>query len=84
LERRVRGQWADRAEIAAIQGEQRMGAQLGGVIGLNRPSRLQQVDRDGREEKPIASCLEQDEIDERCPVLTAKPGGGQLVHLGEY
>jgi hypothetical protein len=61
-----------------------MGAQLGGVIRLHRPSRLQQVDRDVREEKPIASCLEQDEADERCPVLTAKPGGGQLVHLGEY
>jgi hypothetical protein len=93
------GQRADRAEIATIQGKQGVGAVLGGwrdvdrvsqvevqggVIGLNRPSRLQQVDRDVREEEPIASCLEQDEVDDRRPGLAAKPSGGQLVHLGEY
>jgi hypothetical protein len=74
----VLGGWRDVGRVSQVEIQS-------GVIALNRPSRLQQVDRDVREEEPIASCLEQDEVDDRRRGLAAvKPGGGQLVHLGEY
>jgi hypothetical protein len=89
----MRGERADRAEITAIQREYRRRAVLGGqghvdpvgqvevkttVLALDLPRGLEQFDGDPRDLESPAPRLEDNEIDQGRPRVTAKPRLGEM------